>query len=135
MLSLSNLKFNKPFTRRKANLKVNNSLKIANTSVSVSAALNKITNQQIETIRTALRRILKKQSKVFMQVTPIYSITSKPQQVRMGKGKGSHAAWFFVVSPGSVISEFTKNHRNTVVKVNRKTKAKYPMKSALLQKT
>ena len=50
----------------------------------------KLTYNQIEACRKTIRRILKKQGKVYIRVFTNISITKKPVASRMGKGKGSH---------------------------------------------
>ena len=47
-----------------------------------------ITSRQIEAARVALTRYLKREGKVWIRIFPDKPITSKPLEVRMGKGKG-----------------------------------------------
>ena len=47
-----------------------------------------ITSRQIEASRIALNRYMKREGKVWIRVFPDKPITSKPLEVRMGKGKG-----------------------------------------------
>lgn len=47
-----------------------------------------ISGRQLESIRTTLRRKLKKQAKILIKVAPNSTITKKPNETRMGKGKG-----------------------------------------------
>jgi large subunit ribosomal protein L16 len=57
-----------------------------------SSENGKLTYNQIEACRKTIRRILKKQGKVYLRVFTNVSITKKPVASRMGKGKGSHYA-------------------------------------------
>jgi len=48
-----------------------------------------LTNFQIEAIRRLLRRLLKKKAQLFFRLIINKSITKKPNEVRLGKGKGN----------------------------------------------
>lgn len=64
-----------------------------------------LTNIQIEAARVALTRHIKRGGKVWIRVFPDKSITKKPAEVRMGKGKGAPEGWVATVKPGSIIFE------------------------------
>jgi len=55
----------------------------------LAAETGKITNYQIEAIRRFLRRFLKKKAQIFFRVFPNLPITKKPNDVRLGRGKGN----------------------------------------------
>lgn len=64
-----------------------------------------ITNRQIEAARIALTRYMKREGKVWIRIFPDKPYTSKPQEVRMGKGKGAPEGWVAVVKPGRIMFE------------------------------
>jgi large subunit ribosomal protein L16 len=64
-----------------------------------------ITSRQIEAARIAMTRRLKREGKVWIRIFPDKSITKKPAEVRMGKGKGSPEYWVAVVHPGRIMFE------------------------------
>ena len=64
-----------------------------------------MTNIQIEAARVALTRHIKRGGKVWIRVFPDKSITKKPAEVRMGKGKGSPEGWVATVKPGTILFE------------------------------
>jgi len=64
-----------------------------------------ITNNQIEAARVAMTRFIKRGGKLWIRVFPHKSITKKPAETRMGKGKGAPEGWVAVVKPGSVLYE------------------------------
>jgi large subunit ribosomal protein L16 len=64
-----------------------------------------MTNIQIEAARVALTRQLKRGGKVWIRVFPDKSITKKPAETRMGKGKGAPEGWVVVVKPGRMLFE------------------------------
>lgn|SRR5690606_2404207 len=64
-----------------------------------------ITNRQIEAARIAMTRKIKRGGNVWIKIFPDKSLTRKPAEVRMGKGKGSPESWVAVVKPGRVLFE------------------------------
>jgi len=64
-----------------------------------------LTSRQIEAARIAMTRHVKRGGKIWIRVFPHKSITKKPAETRMGKGKGSPEAWVAVVKPGMVLYE------------------------------
>ncbi|MCO4794325.1 MAG: 50S ribosomal protein L16 [Bacteriovoracaceae bacterium] len=64
-----------------------------------------ITNRQIEAARIAMTRHIKRGGNVWIKIFPDKSLTKKPAEVRMGKGKGSPESWVAVVKPGRVMFE------------------------------
>ena len=66
---------------------------------------DRITSRQIEAARRAITRHLKRQGKVWIRVFPDVPVTSKPLEVRQGKGKGSVDYWAARVKPGRIMFE------------------------------
>lgn len=64
-----------------------------------------ITNRQIESARIALTRCLKRGGKVWIKIFPNKSVSKKPAETRMGKGKGDPESWVAVVKPGKIMFE------------------------------
>ncbi len=64
-----------------------------------------ITSRQIEAARIALTRYMKREGKVWIRIFPDKPMTSKPAEVRMGKGKGAPSHWVAVVKPGRIMFE------------------------------
>jgi large subunit ribosomal protein L16 len=65
----------------------------------------RVTARQIEAARRALTRHMKRQGRVWIRVFPDVPVTSKPIEVRMGKGKGSVDYWVCKVKPGRIMFE------------------------------
>lgn len=65
----------------------------------------KITNQQIEAARIAMMRHIKRGGQVWIRIFPDHPYTSKPLEVRMGKGKGAPEGWYAPVKPGRIMYE------------------------------
>lgn len=64
-----------------------------------------IKNTQIESVRVVLARQLHKGGKLWIRIFPDKSITKKPAEVRMGKGKGDLDHWVAVVKRGRILFE------------------------------
>lgn len=64
-----------------------------------------ITSRQIEAARIAVTRFMKREGQVWIRIFPDKSVTKKPAEVRMGKGKGAPEYWVAVVKPGTLIFE------------------------------
>lgn len=59
----------------------------------------------IEAARRAMTRHVKRQGQIWIRVFPDKPITSKPLEVRQGKGKGSVEYWVAQIQPGKVLYE------------------------------
>lgn len=66
-----------------------------------------ITSRQIEASRIAVTRYMKREGKVWIRIFPDKPVTSKPAEVRMGKGKGAPEYWVAVVKPGRIMFELS----------------------------
>ena len=64
-----------------------------------------MTNRQIEACRISINRFLKRKGKTWIRIFPHKSITRRPPETRMGKGKGSVDAWVAVIRPGTMLFE------------------------------
>ena len=64
-----------------------------------------ITNTQIEAARVALTRHMKRKGKLWIKIFPDKSVTKRPPETRMGKGKGNPEFWVATVRPGNLLFE------------------------------
>ncbi|MDZ4166002.1 MAG: 50S ribosomal protein L16 [Smithellaceae bacterium] len=64
-----------------------------------------VTARQIEAARIAMTRHVKRGGKIWIRVFPHKSVTRKPAETRMGKGKGAPEGWVAVVKPGFILYE------------------------------
>jgi large subunit ribosomal protein L16 len=65
----------------------------------------RLTSRQIEACRIAMRRRIRRVGRLWIRIFPDLSVTSKPTEVRMGKGKGMHDRWVARVKPGRILFE------------------------------
>src|SRR6266540_888028 len=64
-----------------------------------------ITNTQLEAARVALTRNMKRKGKLWIRIFPDKSVTARPPETRMGKGKGQPEFWVATVRPGNILFE------------------------------
>ena len=88
-----------------------------------------ITNRQIEAARIAVTRRMKREGQVWIRIFPDKPITSKPAEVRMGKGKGALDHWVAVVKPGRIMFEIDGVTRETAEEALRLAAQKLPVRT------
>ena len=64
-----------------------------------------VTDRQIEAGRIAITRFIKRNGRIWIRMFPDKPVTKKPQETRMGKGKGAPEFWVAVVKPGRILYE------------------------------
>ena len=64
-----------------------------------------IDSRQIEAARISISRRIRKVGRMWIRIFPHKSITKKPAETRMGKGKGAPEYWVAVVKPGRILFE------------------------------
>lgn len=64
-----------------------------------------ITGRQIEAARQAVTRYMKREGQLWIRIFPDKPITKKPNEVRMGKGKGAPEYFVARVKPGTILFE------------------------------
>ncbi len=65
----------------------------------------RVTARQIEAARRAITRRMKRAGRVWIRIFPDVPVSTKPTEVRMGKGKGSPEYWMARVKPGRIMFE------------------------------
>jgi large subunit ribosomal protein L16 len=91
-------------------------------------------SHQINAALRPIRKHLKKQAKIWTFFAPAVPITKKPNEVRMGKGKGTVKYWAFLIKKNQTLFEFTNAKQKTIHKVVNSSKTKLPFKSTFLSK-
>ena len=64
-----------------------------------------VTDREIEAGRIAITRFIKRSGRIWIRMFPDKPVTKKPQETRMGKGKGAPEQWVMVVKPGRILYE------------------------------
>ncbi len=93
-----------------------------------------ITNRQMEAARIAISRETKRGGNLWIKIFPDKSLSKKPAEVRMGKGKGSPEEWVAVVKPGRVLFEVGGVDKPTAEAALRLAKYKPPVRTKIVSK-
>lgn len=88
-----------------------------------------ITNIQLEAVRVAVTRHMKRKGKVWLRLFPDKPVTKKPAETRMGKGKGQPSGWVAVVKPGNMLFELEGVSEETAKEALRLGSYKLPVKT------
>lgn len=91
-----------------------------------------ISSRQIEAARQAIVRKLSRKGKLWIRVFPTVPITTKPTEVRMGKGKGAFSHWGVKVSAGTILFEAYGIPQGVAITAFKTGGAKLPVKTIIL---
>jgi large subunit ribosomal protein L16 len=91
-----------------------------------------VSNRTIEAARIAMTRHIKRGGKVWIRIFPDKSLTKKPLEVRMGKGKGNPEKWVAVVKPGRIMFELEGVAPEVAKRAMELAAAKLPVKSKFI---
>lgn len=92
-------------------------------------------NTQIEAVRVILARQLHKGGKLWIRAFPDKSITKKPAEVRMGKGKGELDHWVAVIKRGRILFELGGVPQDYAKACFRLAAYKLPFKTKFITRT
>lgn len=93
-----------------------------------------ISSRQIESARIAMTRHIKRGGKVWIRIFPDKSITKKPLETRMGKGKAPVEGWVAVVKPGRVMFEMNGVQEDVAKEAMRLAAHKLPIRCRFASK-
>jgi large subunit ribosomal protein L16 len=88
-----------------------------------------ITGNQIEAARIAITRHVKRGGKVWIRIFP-----NKPQEVRMGSGKGAPEGWVAVVKPGTIMFELDGVPYEVALEAMRLAGHKLPIRTRFVER-
>jgi large subunit ribosomal protein L16 len=94
----------------------------------------RVTARQIEAARRAMTRHMKRAGRVWIRVFPDVPVSSKPTEVRMGKGKGSPEFWAARVAPGRIMFEIDGVPLNIAREAFTLAAAKLPIKTRFIER-
>ena len=93
-----------------------------------------IKSNQIESARKTMARLLEKTGKIWIRIFPDRSITRKPPETGMGKGKGDPAFFVARVKKGRMIFEIDGVAGAIAKEALRKAGAKLPVKTRIISR-
>ena len=127
MLSPKRTKYRKAFKGRiHGNAKGGTSLNFGSYGLKAMEPA-RITARQIEAARRAITRHIRRVGRVWILVFPDVPVSSKPAEVRMGKGKGTPEFWVCRVKPGRIMFELDGVPRDIAKEAFELAAAKLPM--------
>jgi large subunit ribosomal protein L16 len=94
----------------------------------------RVTARQIEAARRAITRQMKRQGRVWIRVFPDVPVSSKPTEVRMGKGKGAPEYWACRVKPGRILFEIDGVSHEVAEEALRLGAAKLPIRTRFIER-
>ncbi|QIR13199.1 50S ribosomal protein L16 [Shewanella aestuarii] len=134
MLQPKRMKFRKMFKGRNRGLA--NGTEVSFGTFGLKAVgRGRLTARQIESARRAMTRHIKRQGQIWIRVFPDKPITSKPLEVRMGKGKGNVEYWVCQIQPGKVLYEMNGVSEALAREAFALAAAKLPLKTTFVTKT
>lgn len=92
----------------------------------------RITSRQIEAARQAMTRYIKRGGKIWIRIFPHTPVTRKPQDVKMGSGKGNPEFYVAKVSPGTILFEMQGVPEEVAREAMRLAAHKLPVKTKFL---
>jgi large subunit ribosomal protein L16 len=93
-----------------------------------------IKSNQIEACRVTMSRYFKRGGKIYIRIFPDKPVTKKPQEVRMGKGKGAVEYWVSVLKPGRVLFEVANVTEEQAKEAFRLASHKLPIKVKMVER-
>jgi large subunit ribosomal protein L16 len=94
----------------------------------------RVTARQIEAARRAAVREMKRQGRFFIRIFPDLPVSKKPNEVRMGKGKGSPEYFAVRVSPGRIMFEINGVDEAVARKALELDASKLPVKTKMVKR-
>lgn len=91
-----------------------------------------VTGRQIEAARQAVTRYMKREGQIWIRIFPDKSLTKKPAEVRMGKGKGAPELFVAPVKPGRIMFEAEGVSLETAKEALRLAAQKLPIKTKFI---
>lgn len=99
-----------------------------------SLDMERITSRQIESARQAMTRYIKRGGKIWIRIFPHTPVTRKPQDVKMGSGKGNPEFYVAKVRPGTIMFEMQGVPEEVAREAMRLASHKLPVKTKFLVK-
>ena len=94
----------------------------------------RVTARQMEAARRAITRHLRRAGRVWIRIFPDVPVSSKPAEVRMGKGKGSPEFWVAGVKPGRIMFEIDGVPWNLAKEAFTLAAAKLPLDTRIVRR-
>ena len=94
----------------------------------------RINSRQIESARTAMTRYIKRGGRVWIRIFPHTPVTRKPQDVKMGSGKGNPEFFVAKVKDGTMLFEMSEVSEEIAREAMRLAGHKLPVKTKFVKR-
>ena len=94
----------------------------------------RVTARQIEAARRAMTRHMRRAGRVWIRIFPDVPVSTKPAEVRMGKGKGTPEYWMVRIKPGRVMFELDGVSAEVAEEAFRLAAAKLPVQTRMVSR-
>lgn len=95
----------------------------------------RLTVKQLNAAKQKITRVIRKKEKLWIRGFTDIPVTQKPNEIRMGKGKGSLAYWILRVKSGSILFELSHMSRKKAFILLRSAANKLPVPSIFVKHT
>lgn len=99
-----------------------------------AVAHGRLTARQIEAARRTITRSVKRGGKLWIRIFPDKPVTTKPLEVRQGKGKGNVEYWVSLIQPGKVLYEIEGISEELAREAFTLAAAKLPIKTTFVSR-
>lgn len=124
-------KFTKAFKGKAINriISKNNYNQCSNGTIVLKTLVSyRLTSKQVETLYITLNKFLKKSGRIHITIFPQTPVSKKPNEIRMGKGKGAINHWVCRIIPGTTICQIETNNFKKAFKAITYAKFRLPIK-------
>jgi large subunit ribosomal protein L16 len=102
---------------------------ISNGTIALKTLMGyRLTGKQMEVLYVTLNKFLKKAGRINITIFPQTPVSKKPNEIRMGKGKGAIDHWVCRILPGTIICEIETSNFKKALKAITYAKFRLPIK-------
>ncbi len=94
----------------------------------------RITSNQIESTRKTIAHSMTKNGKIWIRIFPDHPFTTKPAEVKMGKGKGELQGYVAIIRAGRVLFEIDGVSETDAIEILRKGGTKLPVRTKMVSR-
>lgn len=100
----------------------------------ISLSHNYLNLKQIETGRRTITAFLERKGRIWIRPLTDFPFTKKPNETRMGKGKGNIDHWLANIYPGQIIYEVSSKDNKKTIAALQKTAKKLPFTTRIIKR-
>lgn len=93
-----------------------------------------LTAEQLSATIKSIKRVIKKKNFLIVKALPFWSLTRKPRDVRMGRGKGNPTLKVFPLRAGKIIFEFKAVNEELVLRALKTSSLRLPVKTIVVKR-